>query len=159
MGPTNWVASVVLEWWCSSIVEQTRSSFPIPSFTMWEDIDCSFPWSPTTPPTPQGVRKVLLLAPPHLMKRPLSSEDHDWIAAHGGEEVTWTITLGYNDYTKHTILRAVLPVEVQEVPSGFEQVGHIAHFNLREEHLPYKNVIGKDLTLLRGQLFTMFPVA
>ncbi len=102
----------------------------------------------TPPHIPQGVCKVLLLAPTHLMKRPLSSEDHDWIAAHGGEEVTRTITLGYEDYTKHTILRAILPVQVQEVPSGFEQVGHIAHFNLREEHLPYKNIIGEEITLL-----------
>jgi tRNA (guanine37-N1)-methyltransferase len=27
-------------------------------------------------------------------------------------------------------------------PSGYESVGHIVHLNLREEHQPYKNVIG-----------------
>lgn len=92
--------------------------------------------------------KILLLAPPHLIKHPLSSEDHDWIAANGGEEVSRTITLGYDNYTKHSILRAILPMQVREIPSGFEQVGHIAHYNLREEHLPYKHIIGEggDLT-------------
>lgn len=89
---------------------------------------------------------MLLLAPPHLMKRPLSEEDHAWIAANGGEEVTRVISLGYENYSKHAILRAIFPPEVQAVPSGFEQVGHIAHYNLREEHLPYKNIIGEEVS-------------
>ena len=82
----------------------------------------------------------MLLGPPHL--RPLSTEDHEWIAANGGEEVTRVITLDYETFPKRTILRAILPPEVQEVPSGIELVGHIAHYNLGEEHLPYKHIIG-----------------
>lgn len=76
------------------------------------------------------------------MKQPLTSEDHQWIAENGGEEATHMVTLCYTDYSKHAILRAILPQEVKEIPSGFETVGHIAHFNLREEHLPYKDIIG-----------------
>ena len=86
---------------------------------------------------------MLLLAPPHL--RPLSAEDHEWIAANGGEEVTRVISMDYESFTKHTILRAILPPDVQDVPSGFELVGHIAHYNLEEEHLPYKHIIGEEM--------------
>ncbi len=46
------------------------------------------------------------------------------------------------------ILRELLPAEV-EVPSSFETVGHIAHLNLREQHLPYKNVIGQVILDVR----------
>nr|GMD56187.1 tRNA (guanine(37)-N1)-methyltransferase 1 [Ipomoea batatas] len=40
------------------------------------------------------------------------------------------------------VLEAVLP-EGMIVPSSFETVGHIAHLNLRDEHLPYKKLIAK----------------
>ena len=39
-------------------------------------------------------------------------------------------------------LQKLLPAGV-EVPTSFECVGHIAHLNLRDEHLPYKYVIGQ----------------
>ena len=44
------------------------------------------------------------------------------------------------------ILEALLP-EGMIVPSAFETVGHIAHLNLRDEHLPYKNIIAKVLII------------
>jgi tRNA (guanine37-N1)-methyltransferase len=40
------------------------------------------------------------------------------------------------------VLRVILPEKV-EVPTGFETIGHIAHLNLREAHLPFKQVIGQ----------------
>ena len=55
------------------------------------------------------------------------------------------VTLEYQNYTMHAILRAVLPLEIREVPSAFEAVGHIAHLNLRKAQLPYKEIIGKNL--------------
>jgi tRNA G37 N-methylase Trm5 len=39
-------------------------------------------------------------------------------------------------------VQRVLPADV-EVPTSFETVGHIAHFNLRPEQLPYRKIIGQ----------------
>ena len=30
-------------------------------------------------------------------------------------------------------------------PSAYEQIGHVAHFNLKEIHLPHKHLIGSAL--------------
>ena len=72
----------------------------------------------------------------------LSEEDHGWIASNGGEETTHSVSLDYSHYSFNAVLKAVLPPRLKEVPNGFEEVGHIAHLNLREECLPYKNLIG-----------------
>ena len=42
------------------------------------------------------------------------------------------------------VLEALLP-NGMIIPSAFETVGHIAHLNLRDEHLPYKKIVGKVL--------------
>lgn len=76
------------------------------------------------------------------MERQLTPEDHEWIAANEGEEATHKVSLEYADYTKRVVLRAILPLDF-EVPGSFEQVGHIAHYNLKDELLPYKEVIGE----------------
>ena len=44
----------------------------------------------------------------------------------------------------HICLQRLLP-EGCEVPTSFESVGHIAHVNLRDELLPFKNIIGQVL--------------
>lgn len=44
------------------------------------------------------------------------------------------------------VLEALLP-EGMIIPSAFETVGHIAHLNLRDEHLPYKRLIAKVFIL------------
>lgn len=40
------------------------------------------------------------------------------------------------------VLEELLPEGVI-IPTGFETVGHIAHLNLRDEHLPYKKLIAQ----------------
>ncbi|XP_040988138.1 tRNA (guanine(37)-N1)-methyltransferase 1 isoform X2 [Juglans microcarpa x Juglans regia] len=64
------------------------------------------------------------------------------------ELVRCKLTLFYNYWQMNEILEAMLPKDII-VPSAFETVGHVAHLNLREEHLPYKNLIAK-LEVLAG---------
>ncbi|XXG71301.1 hypothetical protein AAC387_Pa07g0585 [Persea americana] len=60
----------------------------------------------------------------------------------GYEIVQCKLTLFYNYWQMSEILEAVLP-KGMIIPSAFETVGHIAHLNLRDEHLPYKKVIAQ----------------
>ena len=62
----------------------------------------------------------------------------------GGEVRSQTVTVGYEQLTAVEALRKLLPAGM-EVPSSFEQVGHVAHVNLRDEQLPYKQLIGAVL--------------
>ncbi|GAB4846290.1 hypothetical protein Ancab_025291 [Ancistrocladus abbreviatus] len=52
------------------------------------------------------------------------------------------LTLFYDYWPMSEVLEALLP-KGMIVPSAFESVGHIAHLNLRDEHLPYKKLIAK----------------
>ncbi|CAN9502137.1 unnamed protein product [Ophioblennius macclurei] len=54
----------------------------------------------------------------------------------------YELKLTYDNLKSEEVLEAVLP-QGQDVTSGFSRVGHIAHMNLREHQLPYKNLIGQ----------------
>ncbi|XP_072314446.1 tRNA (guanine(37)-N(1))-methyltransferase isoform X2 [Eucyclogobius newberryi] len=54
----------------------------------------------------------------------------------------YELTLGYENLKSEEVLEAVLPPG-QDVTSSFSRVGHIAHMNLREHQLPYRNLIGQ----------------
>ncbi|GJE89666.1 Met-10 like-protein-domain-containing protein [Phanerochaete sordida] len=57
---------------------------------------------------------------------------------------THKIELTYDYWTVDDIIASVLPENLlEEAPSGFATVGHIAHLNLRDEYLPYKHIIGQ----------------
>ncbi|XP_007013262.2 PREDICTED: tRNA (guanine(37)-N1)-methyltransferase 1 [Theobroma cacao] len=58
------------------------------------------------------------------------------------EVVPYSLTLGYSYWTADHILKQILPPGV-EVPSSFETIGHVAHLNIHDELLPFKDVIAK----------------
>ncbi|XP_077254028.1 met-10+ like family protein [Tasmannia lanceolata] len=58
------------------------------------------------------------------------------------ELVQCRLTLFYDYWQSNEILEALLPKGII-IPTAFETVGHIAHFNLRDEHLSYKKLIAQ----------------
>ncbi|KAJ1963970.1 tRNA(m(1)G37)methyltransferase [Dipsacomyces acuminosporus] len=61
---------------------------------------------------------------------------------NGWEVTSHSVTVGYEHWSADEILKAVLP-DANEAPTSYEQIGHIAHMNLRDQYLPYKNLIGQ----------------
>uniref|UniRef100_A0A5B7C9Z5 tRNA (guanine(37)-N1)-methyltransferase n=1 Tax=Davidia involucrata TaxID=16924 RepID=A0A5B7C9Z5_DAVIN len=58
------------------------------------------------------------------------------------EVVPYSLALGYSYWGADHVLKQILPPGL-EVPSSFETIGHIAHLNITDELLPYKDVIAK----------------
>jgi len=60
--------------------------------------------------------------------------------------VPFDLHLDYSYWTYLDIITAILPEDEQgEIPSGFSQVGHVAHLNLRDEYLKHKHLIAEIL--------------
>ncbi|KAK8873911.1 Met-10+ like-protein-domain-containing protein [Apiospora arundinis] len=60
------------------------------------------------------------------------------------EVIPYNLNLDYEYFSALDVLSVVLPPELHdEIPSGFNVAGHVAHLNLREAYLPYKNLIGE----------------
>lgn len=58
------------------------------------------------------------------------------------------ITITYENYTVEEVIKAIVPYDLFDdkrvnTGSGYSIIGHIAHFNLRDEVLPFKHVIGE----------------
>ena len=54
------------------------------------------------------------------------------------------IRLEYDNFRVEDVLKAVLP-EDKDGCTSYSRIGHIAHLNLKEHLLPYKNLIGQIL--------------
>ncbi|KAK1140551.1 tRNA(m(1)G37)methyltransferase [Aspergillus melleus] len=56
----------------------------------------------------------------------------------------YDLTLEYDYWAYADIMDAIIPEDLlAEFPQGYTQVGHVAHLNLREQYLPYKNIIAQ----------------
>lgn len=95
----------------------------------------------------QKKNKGVLLAPrisdPTKAAGQLHQTTLDLLKEAGHSFERWELELGYDYWTADEILRSILPPELGDTPSGYALVGHIAHLNLHEQHLPYKNIIGE----------------
>lgn len=60
--------------------------------------------------------------------------------------VPYELRLDYDYWTYRDVLTSLLPPELHDdIPAGFNTAGHVAHLNLRDQHLPYKSLIGQVL--------------
>ncbi|KAH8591959.1 Met-10+ like-protein-domain-containing protein [Bisporella sp. PMI_857] len=70
--------------------------------------------------------------------------------------IPYDLKLDYNYWTYYDIMSALLPEDAQnEIPVGFTVVGHVAHLNLRDEYLPYKNTIAEVVKDKNPQIRTV----
>ncbi|GAA5955353.1 hypothetical protein JCM3765_003289 [Sporobolomyces pararoseus] len=68
----------------------------------------------------------------------------DVLEKHQAELVEESVSFGYDYWTSDQVLQAILPEDLlDESPTAFTQVGHIAHLNLRDQYLPHKYLIGQ----------------
>jgi tRNA (guanine37-N1)-methyltransferase len=56
-----------------------------------------------------------------------------------------TISIPYQKQSVSRILSKLLPESALPPPSSYEQIGHVAHLNLRDNHLPFGKLIGSVL--------------
>ncbi|KZZ88845.1 tRNA methyltransferase Trm5 [Ascosphaera apis ARSEF 7405] len=62
------------------------------------------------------------------------------------EVFPYNLLLDYDYWNYEDIISSILPEnQVDEAPVGFANVGHIAHFNIRDEYLPYRYLIAEIL--------------
>ena len=62
----------------------------------------------------------------------------------GGELVKYELHIDYSYWLAEDVLKSIIPTP-SNTPGSFEMAGHIAHLNLRDEHLPYRHIIGQVL--------------
>mmetsp|Transcript_56411 Transcript_56411/g.121943 ORF Transcript_56411/g.121943 Transcript_56411/m.121943 type:complete len:446 (-) Transcript_56411:15-1352(-) len=90
----------------------------------------------------EGIISSLLLLKPGVDRDALPQHVQEQIEAAGGDLVPHTLRLSYENLGYREALRQLLPEGV-DVPSRYETVGHIAHFNLQEQQWPHRHIIGR----------------
>ncbi|CAE8684969.1 unnamed protein product [Polarella glacialis] len=85
---------------------------------------------------------TLLLLRPGVGVEDLPSELRQVLQQAGGDAVRYVLQLSYCNLLYKEVLNRLLPEDVS-VPTSYEVVGHIAHFNLKDEHWPHRHTIGK----------------
>ncbi|KAJ1727321.1 tRNA(m(1)G37)methyltransferase [Coemansia biformis] len=86
--------------------------------------------------------KIVLLRPEIARLDDASDRLRELVRENTWETVAHEVTVGYDHWSADEILKAVLP-DATQAPTSYEQIGHIAHMNLRDEYLEYKNLIGQ----------------
>ncbi|KAA1076247.1 tRNA(m(1)G37)methyltransferase [Puccinia graminis f. sp. tritici] len=93
------------------------------------------------PDSTDNAFKLLLLNTPHKDQIPESTlkvfQEHDIQIKNTKLDLDWEYWMA------DEIIERLLPDQLTDIPASFTMIGHIAHFNLRDEYLPYKYLIGQ----------------
>lgn len=89
----------------------------------------------------QSDHETLLLLDFEVSPSDLPEEMHEMISEFQGSFTKYRLDLNYDNYNYKEVLSRLLPGI--PVPTGYEVVGHIAHFNLLEQHWPHRFLIGQ----------------
>ena len=98
-----------------------------------------------SPSENESDKRIILLSEEHKDTSIVSIKSQEfktYLTEIGCKTVEYSLELTYDLLSTEEVLSQLLPTGT-EIPSSFEQVGHIAHLNLRDSLLPYKNIIGQ----------------
>lgn len=98
--------------------------------------------------------KVVLLREDITNVSQLPEDIKGFLETHPIEITNKSVEIGAAQMSTEQILKKLLPPH-DETPSSFETIGHIAHLNIRDELLPYKNIIGEVLLEKNPKLKTV----
>ncbi|KAK3985935.1 Met-10+ like-protein-domain-containing protein [Cladorrhinum sp. PSN332] len=58
--------------------------------------------------------------------------------------IPYELEIGYDYWTTRDVLESILPESLHdEIPTGFNTAGHVAHLNLREDYIDYKQLVAQ----------------
>ncbi|KAG0677944.1 tRNA(m(1)G37)methyltransferase [Pichia californica] len=81
---------------------------------------------------------------PQLLKENIPESTYQRLKELNVRYKTYTLSFDFNYWSYDDILKAVLPDElIEQCPSAFTIAGHLAHLNLKEKYMPYRNIIGE----------------
>jgi len=94
--------------------------------------------------TDRSTHRLFLFSPNHVQLGDAFQEgDRTFLLQYGvdlADIQQYTVNLTYENFTYDDVLDAILPRDF--AVGGFSVIGHIAHLNLKDELLEYKNIIG-----------------
>jgi tRNA (guanine37-N1)-methyltransferase len=90
-------------------------------------------------------RRLLLLGEQYkdIQLHSLPPDLREYLSTTDYRAEEFSLQLTYKHFNVDEVLTRILPEGTEEIPSSFEQAGHIAHLNLRDNMLPYKHLIGQ----------------
>ena len=91
-------------------------------------------------------KKLILLSEQFsdLSLSQIPAEMRDYLSDIHADVIEYKLDLTYDHLNADEILTQILPPGV-EIPSSYEQIGHVAHLNLRDSLTSFKSIIGRVL--------------